>query len=59
MMDVKYFVLKPKGNDPYAKASRTAMLAHAEEINETNHNLFLDLVKWVRGEEENATNDPA
>jgi hypothetical protein len=53
-LEMKYFVLKPRSKDKgdiYAKASRVAMLAYADEINEHDHDLFLDLTKWVVDEE--------
>jgi len=53
-LQMKYFVLKPAGNGPYAIASRNAMLAYAEEIQDENRDLFLDLVKWVSDEERKA-----
>lgn len=55
-LEMKYFVLKPHGNDLHAKASRAAMLAYAEAIKEENHDLFLDLVKWVAKEEFSSEN---
>jgi len=48
---MKYFVLKPKGTDVYARASRCAMLRYADEIMEDNRDFALDLVKWVTDEE--------
>ena len=44
---MKYFVLKPKGNDAYAKASRAALSKYADWIIEENSDLALDLKKWV------------
>jgi len=49
-LTTKYFVLKPKGSDPYAKASRTAMEAYADAIEETNRSLAESLRSWVREE---------
>jgi hypothetical protein len=46
-LQMKYFVLKPKGNDPYHAASRAAMVAYAEAIRSTNLELCDDLLKWV------------
>ena len=43
---MKYFVLKPKGNDPYAEASRCAMYAYAQSIEEENPDLSSDLIEW-------------
>lgn len=45
-LQMKYFVLNPNKNDAYGVASRKALLAYAEAIEETNHDLFLDLTKW-------------
>ena len=49
---MKYFVLKPEGQDAYAKASRAAMKTYAENINNTNPQLAVALVKWAWKEEE-------
>lgn len=43
---MKYFVLKPKGDDPYAIASRCAMWAYADAIIEENPKLAADLLAW-------------
>lgn len=50
-LKMKYFVLKPAGNSPYAKASRSAMRAYAEIICDENYKLAIDLEQWA-GEEE-------
>ena len=47
----KYFVLKPEGEDVYAKASRTAMLTYAKVIYDENPQLAQDLVAWSSAEE--------
>lgn len=52
---MKYFVLKPKGNDAYAKASRAAMRQYARVIRETNPQLHDDLMAWSERESEAAT----
>jgi hypothetical protein len=44
---MKYFVLKPAGDDAYASASRTAMLAYAKHIKDTNPDLCRDLTEWA------------
>ena len=44
---MKYFVLKPKGNDAYANASRIAMAAYAKAINDENPKLKQELVDWI------------
>lgn len=48
---LKYFVIKPKGNNIYAKASREAMFKYAEVINETNPIFANDLIEWATKEE--------
>lgn len=57
MLEFKYFVLKPKGNDSYAYASRQAMLAYAKCIMDEDIALSDDLIKWVTREEEVVLND--
>jgi len=47
----KYYVLKPEGEDVYAKASRTAMLTYAKVVYDENPQLAQDLVAWVSTEE--------
>jgi hypothetical protein len=44
---MKYFVLKPSGNDGYAKASRAAMRAYANNIREENPELCNELREWA------------
>ena len=46
-LEMKYFVLKPKGNSPYAKASRIALKAYADAINDENPKLTHDLHMWA------------
>ena len=48
---MKYFVLKPKGNHQYAKASRVAMKAYADEIANENQHLASELKAWADAEE--------
>jgi hypothetical protein len=45
-LKMKYFVLKPEGNDEYAKASRKAMFVYASSIQLFNPELADDLFKW-------------
>jgi len=45
-LQMKYFVLKPSGNDKYAEASRKAMRAYAMTIQNENPELAEDLRKW-------------
>jgi hypothetical protein len=51
---MKYFVLKPKGNDIYAKASREAMKAYAFMIKNENEQFAKELLDWVMYENEEA-----
>ena len=53
---MKYFVLKPNGNNIYAKASREAMLRYAGIVQIINPNLADDLVEWVEKEQIIASN---
>ena len=53
-LDMKYFVLKPRGNSSYALASRQAMCLYALMIEKTNLELAQDLREWVRLEEQKA-----
>ena len=53
---MKYFVLKPSGNDVYAYASRSAMERYALIIRKENPQLADDLIAWVCTEEEKAKN---
>lgn len=46
-LQMKYFVLKPKGNDPYAMASRAGMRQYAKSILEENPALAKDLRDWT------------
>lgn len=44
---MKYFVLKPEGDNAYAKASRTAMQAYSNAIAKENPELSDDLMQWI------------
>ncbi len=44
---MKYFVLKPKGSDPYAVASRCALEGYATAISGENPELAKDLRGWI------------
>jgi hypothetical protein len=44
---MKYFVLKPAGDDAYASASRAAMRAYAKHIKDINPDLCRDLTEWA------------
>ena len=50
-MNLKYFVLKPGGDDAYARASRTAMRVFAAEIEQDNFQLAADVKQWCYEEE--------
>ena len=47
---MKYFVLKPSGNDAYAIASRAAMRAYADSIKNEDEVLALELYEWANNE---------
>lgn len=49
-LEMKYFVLKPKGNDAYANASRKAIIAYAKAIDDVNPKLKQELIVWVQDE---------
>ena len=44
---MKYFVLKPHGDDQYAAASRKAMRAYASHIQSENESLCQELREWA------------
>jgi hypothetical protein len=46
-LQMKYFVLEPIGDGPYARASRLALLEYAFHISSTNPELSRDLKKWA------------
>jgi hypothetical protein len=46
-LEMKYFVLKPKGNNPYAHAARKAMLVYARSIEDHNQDLATELRAWA------------
>jgi hypothetical protein len=49
---MKYFVLKPRGKNAYAQASRKAMWIFANAIKDENPVLAKELRDWVETEEE-------
>jgi hypothetical protein len=49
-LKMKYFVLKPKGDDPHAIASRDAMRAYATAIKIENSILAKELNDWATAE---------
>ena len=46
-LEMKYFVLKPRGDSPYARASRLAMRKFAVAIEDENPALAKDLRDWA------------
>jgi hypothetical protein len=50
-LEMKYFVLKPKGDDLYARASRAAMRQYAKLIQEDNATLANELREWADKEQ--------
>ena len=54
MLEMKYFVLKPKAKDAYdmyARASQDAMIAYSNRIRTTNPSLADHLLGWATREE--------
>lgn len=49
-LQMKYFVLKPKGTDKYAEAARKAMNTYAAVIGRENKELAKELNDWVFNE---------
>lgn len=50
-LETKYFVLKPHGSSAFAKASRSAMIAFAGDIQNEDMELSTSLLDWVMKEE--------
>lgn len=50
-LTMKYFILKPRGYDEYAKASRAAMRMYAKVVRKENWKLADDILNWVKQEE--------
>lgn len=50
MLEMKYFVLKPRGTDKFAEASRAAMLRYAAIIRETDPVMAEELGEWALAE---------
>jgi hypothetical protein len=46
-LKMKYFVLKPEGNDIYAEASRMAMREYANIIAKANIEFATEIQEWV------------
>lgn len=55
-LEMKYFVLKPKGNSPFAEASRSAMLAYAKSIESTDAFMARSLRIWAENEGDRVVN---
>lgn len=54
MLEMRYFVLKPKGNSEHALASRVAMRAYAAAIKGTDLQMSQELYAWADKEAEEA-----
>ena len=50
-IQMKYFVLKPKGSNPYAAAARAAMRQYARLIKDTDFDLHAELMEWADREQ--------
>lgn len=55
-LEMKYFVLKPSGKTIYAHASRQAMYAYAEAIEDDDMLLAKSLNEWAEDEEKRSKN---
>lgn len=53
-LELRYFILKPKGISAHAIASRRAMAAYAESILGENPQLAKELSEWVQRENADA-----
>lgn len=49
-LEMKYFVLKPRGTDIHARASRRALRSYAALMKEENPEFANDLIKWADDE---------
>ncbi len=47
-LKMKYFVLNPNKDDDYGYASRKAIKRYAEIILDTNPDLSMDLLEWLK-----------
>ena len=47
-LEMRFFVLEPKGKDVYARASREALKRYAEVIKDKNCELCADILLWVK-----------
>lgn len=57
-LELRYFVLKPKGTGPHHEASRRAMKTYAAAIREHDEKLAQELWQWAEAEEFNAGKAP-
>ena len=53
-LEMKYFVLKPRGTDQHAKASRAAIRQYAKLIRDEDEVLYMSLMEWAQTETEKA-----
>lgn len=51
---MRYFVLKPRGMDWHANASRAAMFAYADMIKGHEPELAKELIEWATKEQQDA-----
>ena len=49
-LEMKYFVLKPRGDSPFALASQAAMERFAKMMAPHDMDLSRDLLRWVQDE---------
>lgn len=56
-LEMRYFILKPKGDNVYAEASRQAMLAYAEYISHVNPDFACELASWAEDEQTAVDNE--
>ena len=56
-LEMKYFVLKPKGKDVFAAASRAAMVTYALFIHNADRPLSDSLLQWAKTEEDRNDNE--
>jgi hypothetical protein len=54
MLEMKYFVLKPRGKGPFPEASRAAMRSFARSITTEDETLAETLLFWAETEERRA-----
>ena len=54
---LKYYVLKPKGNDQFAVASRAAMRTFAQSMHGHNNELSADVKAWAEKEAQLAADE--